>query len=176
MFSPTVSESNSAPSWNTMPICWRIRLSWSGLALTTLSPSIRISPLSGRNRPRIRRSVVLLPMPEGPRMIFVVPFGTSNETSSRILRPPMLKSTCWNEIKGASPVQDREQHARQDEVHDQEHDRADRHRLRGRGAHPAGSSGRREALPASDPRDQAGEHGRLDEADQQRTERQVALH
>ena len=73
-----------------MPIPWRILFISSGPACTTLLPSTRMSPLSGRTRPRMSRSIVLLPMPEGPSTIFVVPRVTRNVTSARIWRPPML--------------------------------------------------------------------------------------
>jgi len=66
-FSPTVSESNSAAFWKTMP---SRRLSpespWSESRPTRGTPLMRISPLSGASRPAVSRRVVLLPVPDAP--------------------------------------------------------------------------------------------------------------
>src|SRR3954468_20645400 len=46
---------------------------------TTL-PDTVISPATGRSRPAIERSVVVLPQPDGPSSVKSLPSGTSNVT------------------------------------------------------------------------------------------------
>src|SRR5215470_19795422 len=40
-----------------------------------------MSPATGRSRPAIERTVVVLPQPDGPSSVNSLPSGTSNETS-----------------------------------------------------------------------------------------------
>ncbi|MCY1552032.1 hypothetical protein D9M68_884060 [compost metagenome] len=47
-----------------------------GPSEVTSRPSIRIWPPEGDSSPAIMRSVVVLPQPEGPRMVVSVPLGT----------------------------------------------------------------------------------------------------
>src|SRR2546427_11276900 len=46
-----------------------------------ISPPTLISPVRGRSRPAIERSVVVLPQPLGPSRVKSLPGGTSKETS-----------------------------------------------------------------------------------------------
>src|SRR6266850_1745830 len=131
MFSPTVMESKSAPCWKTIPIAFRISRSRSASAVTMSSPFTRMIPVSGSQSPRSKRKMVLLPEPEGPRMTRVSPLATLKETSVRILRSSMEKSTFRNSIT-RSPAQDPEYELRADEVGDEDPDRGDDHRF-GRG-------------------------------------------
>ena len=66
-FSSAVIVGMSWNDWNTMPIRWpRNRASSSSLMRWIGSPSMKISPLSGRSSPAIVISSVDLPEPEGP--------------------------------------------------------------------------------------------------------------
>jgi len=63
--SRTVSESNSAPSWKTMPVRIRRGKSCSSRIVEMSSPNSRMSPLSGRIRPLMSLSRTLFPTPAG---------------------------------------------------------------------------------------------------------------
>jgi hypothetical protein len=51
MFSATVRDENSAPSWNSMPKRRRSAFISSGLERQTSAPRSRIDPAAGRSRP-----------------------------------------------------------------------------------------------------------------------------
>ncbi|MNT26382.1 hypothetical protein D3C72_1619530 [compost metagenome] len=48
-----------------------------GPSVVTSRPPMKIEPEVGDSSPAIMRSVVVLPQPEGPRMVVSVPTGTS---------------------------------------------------------------------------------------------------
>ena len=48
-----------------------------GPSVVTSCPSMKICPEVGASSPAIMRSVVVLPQPEGPRMVVSVPLGTT---------------------------------------------------------------------------------------------------
>ena len=52
------------------------------------TPSSRISPASGRSKPAIMRSVVVLPQPDGPTIEKNSPPGMSSEMSSTAATSP----------------------------------------------------------------------------------------
>src|SRR6184192_3269518 len=83
MFSATVMVGNSAYDWKTMPTPRRR----GGTSLTTRSPN-RISPASGRSKPAIMRSVVVLPQPEPPTSETSSPGWMSRESPSTATAPP----------------------------------------------------------------------------------------
>ena len=47
-----------------------------GPSVVTSCPSMRMVPAVGDSSPAIMRSEVVLPQPEGPRMVVSVPLGT----------------------------------------------------------------------------------------------------
>jgi hypothetical protein len=62
-----------------------------GPRFVTSRPSMKICPPDGVSSPAIMRSVVVLPQPEGPKMVVSVPLGTSKSmprTTSGLLAPP----------------------------------------------------------------------------------------
>src|SRR5262249_5888066 len=59
-----------------------------GATLVTSLPARRIVPASGRSKPAMRRSVVVLPEPEGPRRVKNSPRPTTRSTSSTATTPP----------------------------------------------------------------------------------------
>src|SRR3990172_7815226 len=83
MFWATVMVGKRAYDWNTMPTP-RLR---GGTALTT-RPSKRIAPASGRSKPAIIRSVVVLPQPEPPTRETSSPWPISRESSSTATEAP----------------------------------------------------------------------------------------
>src|SRR5437867_3857582 len=83
MFSATVMVGKSAYDWKTMPTP-RLR---GGTSLTT-RPSKRISPASGRSKPAITRSVVVLPQPEPPTRETSSPWPISRESPSTAVDAP----------------------------------------------------------------------------------------
>src|SRR5205809_2018711 len=100
MFSATVMVGKSAYDWKTMPTP-RLR---GGTSLTT-RPSKRISPASGRSKPAITRSVVVLPQPEPPTRETSSPRPISRESPStavdapkRLVRPARLMRTSAREL------------------------------------------------------------------------------
>src|SRR5437016_11768856 len=100
MFSATVMVGKSAYDWKTMPTERRR----GGTSLTTRS-SKRISPASGRSKPAIRRSVVVLPQPEPPTRETSSPRPISSESPStavdapkRLVRPATLMRTSAREL------------------------------------------------------------------------------
>ena len=54
----------------------------------TSRPPIRIVPSLGSSRPATRRSVVVLPQPDGPSRVTRLPASTVNETASTAITPP----------------------------------------------------------------------------------------
>ncbi len=58
------------------------RRSWSALTEVTSSPSRMIRPVVGSMSRFIIFSVVVLPQPDGPMSITILPSGTSNSSSS----------------------------------------------------------------------------------------------
>ena len=76
-----VSESNSALSWNSIPI--RLRMSNSSCSRMRVmsSPKTYTVPASGRTSPSAVFSSTVLPLPAAPRITRVSPAHASNETS-----------------------------------------------------------------------------------------------
>jgi hypothetical protein len=72
-----------AYDWNTMPKPRRFTgTNTPRPAENTTVESTTTSPVCGRSRPAIDRSVVVFPQPLGPSSVKKRPFGTSNETSA----------------------------------------------------------------------------------------------
>ena len=53
-----------------------------GPSVVTSLPSMMICPLVGDSKPAIMRKVVVLPQPDGPKMVVKLPLGISNEMLS----------------------------------------------------------------------------------------------
>src|SRR5438874_1366794 len=73
---------------------------------TMFSPSTQISPRSGRRSPMMFFRSTDLPVPDGPRMAVMRPFGTSKEMSSSTVCDPKDLVTPRNEMiasSGTSP-------------------------------------------------------------------------
>ena len=87
-FSKTDRCGKSAYCWKTVLTCRR----WGG-SRSSRSPPIQISPVSGRSKPAISRSSVVLPEPLSPRMVRNSPGATSSETSRSTVRAPKLLAT-----------------------------------------------------------------------------------
>src|SRR5712692_6942874 len=87
---------------------------------TISCPSMRMEPESGRSRPRIRRSMVVLPPPLPPRITTVCPEGISMVKSLRTGRPSNFTHTSVNRITGASPEKD--EHLGHEEVGHEDQD------------------------------------------------------
>ena len=103
MFSPTVIESNSAPSWNNMPKRRRTRYSSRSLARAMSTPKQLTEPLSGVSRPTMSFRVTLLPVPDGPMIAVVSPGGMSSEMPSSTVRLPNDLQTFFSEITQPPP-------------------------------------------------------------------------
>ena len=85
-FSNTVRSVNSAPNWNSMPSRRRSRYSCAVSRALTSSPSKTTRPCVAGCTPPIRRSSVVLPQPEPPRMAVTLPRAKRSDTSLRIVR------------------------------------------------------------------------------------------
>src|SRR3989338_4274450 len=86
-FSPTVSESNSADPWNSMPMRMRIWFSWRNDKAPMFVPSTSSAPLSGRRMPITCFRNTLLPHPERPITTSVSPFSTVRSIPFRTSLP-----------------------------------------------------------------------------------------
>ena len=173
MFCPTVSELNSAPSWNSTP--WRACSARRSASLEAARGRGR-APRSGRApaacSPRISRSSTDLPVPEPPTMPNTSPRRTSRSSSS---------CTHLRAEPGAQPLDPDHAAARSPPVTRRDTRTGSRtaHRRRSPGRSPTTTARvvirpTLSALPldaqplvAADHRDQEGEHRRLDEADQE---------
>src|SRR5439155_8655386 len=81
----TVSQGSRLASWNTTP-------TWGGPAWPTASPVVRTSPLVGAISPAIRRSIVVLPHPDGPSTTTISSGPTTRSTGPRAVTAPALPS------------------------------------------------------------------------------------
>src|ERR1700728_4770556 len=81
-------EPNSAPSWKRTPNFLRTSYRRFSRSPTIWSPSTQISPRSGRRSPRMFFSRTDFPVPDGPRMAVILPFGTSKVMSSSTVWEP----------------------------------------------------------------------------------------
>src|SRR3954447_12230294 len=97
-----VSEPNSAPSWNRTPNFLRTRYRSFSPMRTVSSPSTQISPSSGRSSPMMFLSSTDLPVPDGPMMALILPFGRSNVMPSSTVCDPKRFVTPRNEMIASS--------------------------------------------------------------------------
>ncbi len=102
-FSPTVSESNSAPSWNTIPVWSRTFSSSSSLIRSICTPCTQMRPESGASNPRISFSTVDLPEPLAPRKILVNPGKILKLMPSSTTLSSKARRTSSNTTTGSSP-------------------------------------------------------------------------
>src|SRR6266852_3531467 len=84
---------NSAYDWKTMPTP-----RWRGGTSLTQRPSKTTSPASGRSKPAIIRSVVVLPHPEPPTTDTSSPGATSSDNPSTARAGPKLLVTLRSEM------------------------------------------------------------------------------
>mmetsp|Transcript_24339 Transcript_24339/g.63213 ORF Transcript_24339/g.63213 Transcript_24339/m.63213 type:complete len:291 (+) Transcript_24339:369-1241(+) len=102
-FSPTVSESNSAALWNTMPML--SRSGWSCLSDSSPMrgcPFTSTCPASGVSRPASRRSVVDFPVPEAPMTPTASPRRILKEQPRRIRLLP--KALCTSRSSSSTSL------------------------------------------------------------------------
>ena len=83
----------SAPCWKTMPILRRSGSTHSPSS-ATVRPPMRTRPASGRSKPAIMRSSVVLPEPLGPSSATIWPWSTRREAPSTALRAPKERCRC----------------------------------------------------------------------------------
>src|SRR5207253_7734022 len=69
---------------------------------TMFSPSTQTSPASGRSRPMMFLRSTDLPVPDGPMMALIFPFGRSNVMFSRTVCEPKLFVTPRSEMMASS--------------------------------------------------------------------------
>src|SRR5947208_1433315 len=138
-FSPTVSESNKAPPWNSIPICFRSVSSSSCPSDGTSIPSTRTVPASGCIRPTTCFRSTDFPVPLRPMITTDSPGPMVKLTPRSTCFVPRRFETRSMTIEG-SGKEHPEQERRQEIVHDQDQ-KAGRHdRLRRRDPDPFGSS------------------------------------
>src|ERR1700674_4285563 len=126
-----------------MPI-WRL----CGGTSVTCSPSMAISPLSGRRNPATRLSSVVLPQPDGPSSVISSPRRTCSEAScSAVTAPKRLvtpssrtasdvsRSARMLNVQHLSETEEGGGESQQGRGHDDVHDRNRRHRGVGVFAH-----------------------------------------
>src|SRR3990172_3965880 len=119
------------------PILRRILRRASPSAEAMSSPSIQTWPAAGRYRPIMCFSIVLLPLPEPPRITKTSPRFTSKETSSKMVRSPYFAVRCSTRMMGSpatSPAQHVEDHG-EDALRARDEDDPAHHRAGGRLAH-----------------------------------------
>src|SRR5664280_1169263 len=180
MFSNTVIESNSAPSWNDMPNLRRISRQWAGSQLVRSSPSMMTCPRSGGMSPMRCLRSTLLPAPEPPTITSDSPAGTSRLMPRSTSRPAKLFQRSMTAIFGracaavaamrspgspaaiAAPLRS-EEDLREEEVRHQDHDRAHHDRAGRCPANAFGAAGREEPFAAPGHRQDEAEDGGLDQ-------------
>ena len=90
-FSNTSRSVNSAPLWNSTPMCLRASNRSLRDSVGRFWPLTHTSPALGRNCMPIKRNRVVLPQPEGPMMPVTLPRGMRISTLLKMLRVPRLK-------------------------------------------------------------------------------------
>ena len=88
MLSNRLSEPKRAPSWKRTPSLRRTRMRSRSRIVVISSPSIQTSPRSGFSSPMMCLSSTDLPVPEGPMMALILPFGMSKVMSSSTVCEP----------------------------------------------------------------------------------------
>ena len=96
-------EPNSAPSWNRTPNFLRISNRSSSCMFGTDSPWTRTSPSSGYSRPTMCLMHTDLPVPDGPRIIEILPSGRPMFRPRRILLRPNALWTSTNSTASSAP-------------------------------------------------------------------------
>ena len=97
-------EPKSAPSWNRTPNFLRISKSSSSCMFGTDSPWTRTSPSSGYSRPTMCLMHTDFPVPDGPRIIEILPSGRPMFRPRRILLRPKALWTSMNSTASGTPV------------------------------------------------------------------------
>ena len=97
-------EPNSAPSWNRTPNFLRISKRSSSAMFGTDSPWTSTSPSSGYSRPTMCLMHTDLPVPDGPRIIEILPSGMPMFRPRRILLRPNALWTSTNSTASGTPV------------------------------------------------------------------------
>src|SRR2546425_717040 len=179
-FSATVSESNSAPSWNTIPRSLRTTISSSSVMMSTRSPLTQMMPLSGLRSPTINLRIVDFPAPLAPRKTFVWPLMSVKLTSRRITfssnasdtrskttigdpGPSASSSSVERSVAIVILVQQRNQQRGQEEIHRDHRDRCDDDGSRRRPADALSTAPGTQADVTANRYDHEAEHERLDQ-------------
>src|SRR4051812_18423041 len=97
-------EPNRAPSWNSTPNRLRMSNSSSSVMFGTDSPWTRTSPSSGYSRPTMCLMHTDFPVPEGPRIMEILPSGRPMFRPHRILLRPKALWTSTNSTASGTPV------------------------------------------------------------------------
>src|SRR5260221_10143144 len=115
------------------------------------SPSTHTSPVVGLWRPMKCLINTLFPQPEGPMMAQVSPFTISRSTPRSTSFPPRVFRSWRTEIMLSNAAgKDHVEREGQEEIQDQDGQRTDHHRFRGRAPHADGAILRIQALMAGD--------------------------
>src|SRR5262249_10325938 len=174
--SSTVSESNNADVWNTMPNFLRNSARRVGSSDWTSMPSTHTFPSVGRRRPMTCLMSTLWPGPDPPMTTLTLPRSKSRSTPRRTsgasgakrLRNPRMRicqrsSFCDASLPITRSLEHGQQDVAQEVVEDQDCNRSDDDRTRRRQADPAPAPRRVVALLAADERERRTEHDRLDQ-------------
>src|SRR5487761_212338 len=163
MFSATVSELNSAPSWNSTPhrIPRRRRSVCPGRPIS--SPKTSIVPAAGGTSPTIVRSSTDLPEPEAPTTPSTSPARRSNVASRSSTRPSIRVARPRTCTTGAAAASDAElvEEDREERIEHNDQENSLDHGLRRMPADALGAAGHPQTLVAADQRNAGGEERRL---------------
>src|SRR5664279_1850520 len=168
-FSKTVMESNRAAIWKHMPMLWRTLNSSSRDRSAMILPSTATWPESGMSSPMMLRSRTVLPVPEPPRTTRLSPSSTWRFTLDSTTLGPKALERLTTSITDMSSHQ---QQFGQEEVGDQNPQRAGHHAAGGSLAYALGPTLGAVALPAADQGDDHPEHEGLVDGDAKVTEGQ----
>src|SRR5690348_9308427 len=176
MFSATVSELNSAPSWNSTPHRLPKRRRSPRPARPSSSPKTAIVPAAGGVRPTIVRSRTDLPEPDAPTTPSTSPDRRSKVASCSRIRPPALVArprTRTTAAAGSDP--DRIEEDREECIeHDDQENGLD-HGLRRAPPDAFGAAGHQKTLVATDESDAGGKEWRLDDTQKHAPQRYRAV-
>ena len=107
MFSITLSDENSAPPWNSTPVCVSIASRLASSSASASMPNTRTEPACGRRRPRMARISTDLPEPEPPTTPTISPLFTVRSTPSWTTCEPKAFTSPRTSIAGVEKSQGR---------------------------------------------------------------------
>src|SRR5215469_12623374 len=177
MFSATVNELNSAPSWNSTPHRLPKRRRSPCPARPSSSPKIAIVPAAAGVRPTIVRNRTDLPEPDAPTTPSTSPDRRSKVASRNRIWPPALvaRPRTRTTAAAAGSDSDRIEEDREERIeHDDQENSLD-HGLRRAPPDAFGATGHQKPLVATDERDAGGEEWRLDDTQKHAPQRYRAV-